>query len=234
MIVNSSRRFIASSNIDCGPSLPLQLDSVQNRCSDLQPLHRHRGREYWLPRTQRWWWWWWREEPHILACTAGSFRGCSQMTSALFRLPFTPWWLCQPVIIFWPTPCCFKLMLTDLNQKPSFLESSIFPSVFNISCPKIGSVGCIPLNPWIFIISFIIFLVIFRHLFELLLVVQCWDIFFEQILGVSDYADHYYRHPELWNHQISRIDVHPAYKGRPAAKKYNKMFFVFKADLYKP
>ena len=70
-------------------------------------------------------------------------------------------WLCQPVIIFWPTPCCFKLMLTDLNQKPSFLESSIFPSVFNISCPKIGSVGCIPLNPWIFIISFIIFLVIF-------------------------------------------------------------------------
>ena len=50
-------------------------------------------------------------------------------------------------------------------------------------------------------------------------------------LGISDYADHYYRHPELWNHQISRIDVHPAYKGRQAAKKYNKMFFVCEAYL---
>ena len=123
-------------------------------------------------------------------------------------------------------------LIVNIHQKEPKPSPSCFTSYR--SCPKIGSVGCIPLNPWIFIISFIIFLVIFRHLFELLLVVQCWDIFFEQILGVSDYADHYYRHPELWNHQISRIDVHPAYKGRPAAKKYNKMFFVFKADLYKP
>ena len=51
-------------------------------------------------------------------------------------------------------------------------------------------------------------------------------------LGISDYADHYYRHPELWNHQISRIDVHPAYKGRPAAKKYYNKLFLDAENLY--
>ena len=114
-----------------------------------------------------------------------------------YKLPaYTPWWLCQPVFIFWPTP-----WWTDLNQKPSFLESRLFPLVlmsvaYNIGrclhnqpsiCPKSGPVepsetsfGWIPLN----FSSFII--VIFCHLFELLLVVQCCDIICEWPLTASN------------------------------------------------
>ena len=118
-----------------------------------------------------------------------TFRGSSQMTLALFWVSYTPWWLCQTVFIFWPIP-----WWTDLNQKPSFLESRLFPLVlmsvaYNIGhclynqpsiCHKSGPVepsetsfGWIPLN----FSSFII--VIFCHLFELLLVVQWCDIICE-------------------------------------------------------
>ena len=46
-------------------------------------------------------------------CFRGCFlRGCSQMTSAFFGVSDTPWCLCQPIISFWPTPWCFKLMTT--------------------------------------------------------------------------------------------------------------------------
>ena len=41
-------------------------------------------------------------------------RGCSQMTSAFFGVSYTPWCLCQPIIIFWPTPFCFKLMTSSV------------------------------------------------------------------------------------------------------------------------
>ena len=38
------------------------------------------------------------------------------MTLALFGVSDTPWWLCQPVVIFWPTPWCFKLMTSFVNR----------------------------------------------------------------------------------------------------------------------
>ena len=44
-----------------------------------------------------------------------SFRGCSQMTSALFGVSDTPWCLCQPIISFWPAPWCFKLTTSFVN-----------------------------------------------------------------------------------------------------------------------
>ena len=118
-----------------------------------------------------------------------TFRGSSQMTLALFWVSYTPWWLCQPVFIFWPTP-----WWTDLNQKPSFLESRLFPLVlmsvaYNIGyclynqpsiCHKSGPVEprVRPLLdgfPWIFHHLSLSFC----HLFELLLVVQCCDIICE-------------------------------------------------------
>ena len=52
-------------------------------------------------------------------------RGCSQMTSAFFGVSDTPWCLCQPIISFWPAPCCFKLttsFVTAVNQKLSSLD----------------------------------------------------------------------------------------------------------------
>ena len=39
-----------------------------------------------------------------------SIRGCSQKTSAFFRVSYTPWCLCQPIISFWPASWCFKLI----------------------------------------------------------------------------------------------------------------------------
>ena len=27
------------------------------------------------------------------------------MTLAFFGVSYTPWWLCQPVVVFWPTLC---------------------------------------------------------------------------------------------------------------------------------
>ena len=78
---------------------------------------------------------------HIL-CLKGSgarteelltFRGSSQMTLALFWVSYTPWWLCQTIFIFWPIP-----WWTDLNQKPSFLESRLFPLVLMSVAYNIG------------------------------------------------------------------------------------------------
>ena len=43
-------------------------------------------------------------------------RGHSQMTSALFGVSDTPWWLCQPIISFWPPRWCFKLMTSFVNS----------------------------------------------------------------------------------------------------------------------
>ena len=89
---------------------------------------------------------------------------------------------------------CSCHLWTDFSQKPSFFESNLFPLVlmsvaYNIGyclynqpsiCHKSGPVepsetsfGWIPLN----FSSFII--VIFCHLFELMLVVQCCDIICE-------------------------------------------------------
>ena len=46
-------------------------------------------------------------------------------------------WLCQPVIIFWPTPCCFKLIMSFANNpKPNTIISRIqlISISSNISC----------------------------------------------------------------------------------------------------
>ena len=40
----------------------------------------------------------------------------SKMTLALFGVYYTPWWLCHPVVIFWPTPWCFKLMTSSVDR----------------------------------------------------------------------------------------------------------------------
>ena len=103
-------------------------------------------------------------------------RSCLQMTSAFFGISYTPWWLCQPVVIFWPTSLCFKHQIDDVICGRiwiwfEFLESSLFPSVlisiaYNIGhcfynqpsiCPKSVPVEpsetfyrWIPLNPWSF------------------------------------------------------------------------------------
>ena len=93
-------------------------------------------------------------------CKIVKFRGCSQMTSALFGVSDTPWCLCQPIISFWPAPWCFKLTTSALNQKRSSLDDHwkcpinhpFAPKRVQLSLvrPTRAFFGWIPSNPWIF------------------------------------------------------------------------------------
>ena len=93
--------------------------------------------------------------------------GCSQMTSAFFGVSDTPWCLCQPIISFWPAPWCFKLTMSALNQKRSFLESSLFPPELSESVLQKGSSWALwdPLRPVLDEFPQIVGFFIIHHLF---------------------------------------------------------------------